>query len=164
MSELRFVVHGRMTSSNHFKAPDWAAKQMRKTKEAREDSRRVHEIAVVAVSAQSWEIPDAVAVELWAWNSALDADNASKVPFDSLKGLVWRDDKDVLDFTVRRRWDRGGERYEIVVSPTTDHRPGASGRKGRGATTPTRVAETLRSGDVLTFEQRDALLQELGVR
>ena len=165
MSELRIVVHGQMTSSNNFKAPD-ANGRLRKTKEAREDARRVREIAIVVATGQGWECPPAVAVTLYAFNSRLDADNISKVPFDSLKGVAWRDDADVMDLDVRRRWDREGERYEIVVSPTEDQRPGAKRKQGGTsvAGTRARALDAFRSGDVLNFEERDRVLRELGIR
>lgn len=159
MSELRIVVHGQMTSSNAFKAP--VNGKLRKTKEAREDARRVREIAIVTAEGVGWTCPPAVAVVLTAFNSRLDADNVSKVPFDALKGVAWTDDADVMDFRVLRRWDREGERYEIVITPSEDERPGAKRAKVRPVG---KGAEELRSGDVLTFEQRDRLLREVGIR
>lgn len=167
MGELRIVVHGQMTSSNAFKAPD-ANGKLRKTKEAREDARRVREIGIVVATGQGWECPPAVAVVLYAFNSRLDADNVSKVPFDALKGVAWKDDADVMDFDVRRRWDREGERYEIVVTATEDQRPGAkraaSRAPGSRPAAKGRALDEFRSGDVLDFEQRDRVLRELGIR
>jgi Holliday junction resolvase RusA-like endonuclease len=154
---LQFTVHGQMTSSNAFKAPD-ANGRLRKTKEAKEDARRVREIATVAATSQAWEIPQAVAVDVIAYNSRLDADNISKVPYDALKGVAWHDDGDVMDTRTRRRWDREGERYEAVVRECEDQRPGRTSK-------PRRPFDGLPANGVITdFAQRDEILRKAGIR
>jgi Holliday junction resolvase RusA-like endonuclease len=121
--ELRFTVHGSIVSNNAFKAPDGEG-SFRKTKRAREDARRVKEIASFAAVSQGWEIPGATSVEIIAWCSRLDADNVAKGLLDSLKEIAWRDDADVMEVKTSRRWDDDGERYEVIVRPADDLRPG----------------------------------------
>ena len=181
---LQFCYHGKLTSANHMKAPQIRGKRavLVKTKEAKEDAGRIRELAQVAADIVHWRIPEAAIVEIIAWNSLLDVGNVEKIPLDSLKGIAWNDDRCVVKLTVEKRRDRGGERYEVEVSPAE---PLTKPKKARQEEVPQsevgaylaqltvvqrsdgsralapRSLKQLRSGDVLTIEERDALLAEL---
>lgn len=121
MTELRFTVYGSITSNNKGKAP--VDGRMRKTRNAKTDAARVREICTVAAVTQGWELPDAVAVLVNAFDSRLDIDNGQKVPFDGLKGVAWADDGDILSQHVERCFDGAGERYEYVITAIPERRP-----------------------------------------
>ena len=159
-SSVTFTVHGQITSTNAQKVPDGQGR-FHKTKVAREDARRVREIALVAVVNQGWaqsvdDIAQAMAVDIMACNSRHDADNVCKALLDPLKGVVWRDDRDIMDLRIRRRWDREGERYVVTVSECADERPGRS----NGAKKPRRITDGLPDSGLVTFEQLAAMKRE----
>jgi len=205
---LQFCYHGKLTSANHMKAPQIRGKRavLVKTKEAKEDAGRIRELAQVAADIVHWRIPEAAIVEIIAWNSLLDVGNVEKIPLDSLKGIAWNDDRCVVKLTVEKRRDRGGERYEVEVSPAEPlstpkwKQPSKKIRdaaargyevlppektltrdelcrdphafaeyvldhtiRAKTNVTPPRSLKQLRSGDVLTIEERDALLKDLEV-
>ncbi len=119
---LRFTVYGQLTGNNNFRVP--AGSSMRKTKAARDDAKRVAEIALVAATTQAWSIPPAAAVSITGWNCRKDVDNIGKVILDSIKDVAYRDDADLMAQYVERRWDDGDERYDIEVTAVHDRRPG----------------------------------------
>ena len=151
---MTFTVYGPIVSANRIRAPFEG--QMRKTKDAREDAKRVRLIATTA--AAGWAIPEAATVAIIAWNSRIDADNVSKCLLDAIKGVAWRDDADVMDISVSRRWDDGGERYEIIITASADYRPGRGGRARAK-----RPFGDLQQGQLLSFHERDALLKKVGI-
>lgn len=160
MSELRFVIHGQLTGNNEFRTPVNGV--MKKTKNARADAARVKEVAIVAATSAGWEIPQAASVTIIAFNCRKDVGNIEKVPMDAIKGVVVRDDADFMEQHIFRRWDREGERYEIIVRPCEDRRPGRIGSKTGGAKrSPFSEYE---QGQVLTIEQRDDVLRKVGIR
>jgi Holliday junction resolvase RusA-like endonuclease len=167
---LSFTYHGSLTSNN---AVARAVKgKVLKSASAREDTKRVRELCQVAADIAHWSMPEAASLEITAWNTRKDCGNVEKVLSDGCNGIAWKDDRCVVKLTVEKRKDRGGERYDVTVSaaqPLTtpkkaaprvhvfteaDLAPGFPFRAPR-------TLKQLRSGQVLTFEERDRLLAEL---
>ena len=46
-----------------------------------------------------------------------DCDNVVKVVLDSLNGIAYKDDAQVIELTVIKRWTEDKERIEILVEP-----------------------------------------------
>lgn len=157
MSDLTFTIHGNVVSNNRV-ARFGSGDRPHKSKEAREDTKRIREIATVAATAAGWVNPDACCLEILAFNCRKDAGNVEKCIADALNGVVYRDDSDIMELTVSKHWDRGGERYEVSVMPCFDRRPGATLKKAKGGN-GARPLSKIRSGEVITsFEERDAIL------
>lgn len=189
-ASLAFTYFGSLTSNN---AVARAVKgKVLKSASAREDQKRVRSLCQDAADIAHWSKPEAAELQIIAWNTRKDCGNVEKVLSDGCNGIAWKDDRCVVRLVVEKRKDRGGERYDVTVSPaqplTTPKRapevvvddrlkPGEwmlkDGRGkvqafGRGDKVHIRQSEPaprslkqLRSGDVLSFEERDRLLEEV---
>lgn len=59
-----------------------------------------------------------LAVEIWFYRptrARADADNLSKAVLDSLNGVVWVDDQQVLDLHLHKRYDKQAPRCLIQI-------------------------------------------------
>jgi len=107
-----------------------------------------------------------------------DIHNAGNAEFNGLTdGGAWTDDGCGERARKERYVDRGGrDRIEIilrrlpapegarVIAPRKKVEPKKKAPAARPVTQRARSADEVRSGDVLTFEERDALLRERGIR
>jgi len=148
MNELKIVIHGPVVSNNSFKGQGF-----HKTKVAREDTARIKEVATVC--AVGWEIPDAVVVECLCFNVLTDADNSFKIIGDSLKGIAYHDDRDIMELVVSKHYDREGERRVVTVMACEDRRPG---RKSKPRPNGVRPLSKIGNGELVSYAERDAIL------
>ena len=49
----------------------------------------------------------------------IDVDNLAKGVMDALNGCAWRDDRQVVELTVRKQWASGGHGEGLHVKATT---------------------------------------------
>lgn len=92
-----------------------------RSQEARYFHERVASIAKAAAVLAGYTMPTWVAMDVTVYNSRLDRDNANKVAADALQGILFPYDSRVIDGTITKRWDDGGERLEIAVRPVDPH-------------------------------------------
>lgn len=87
---------------------------------------RIRSIALAAVWAAGWKTTCPWArMDLTLWNSRIDRDNMNKTVGDALQGICFPFDSRVLDGNLRKDWDSGKERVEVVV---TEINPADHGR------------------------------------
>jgi hypothetical protein len=157
-----------------------------KSASAREDQKKVRALTADAIPA-GWPlienyVPCSYEVEIVAWNTRKDCGNIEKVLCDGMTGVAYDDDRRIVKLTVEKRKDRGGERYEVVVRPAEPlETPKKAVGKTNGNFVGTNLAilnqgcpspgtivqttgymrpvESLKSGDTITFAERDALLK-----
>jgi Holliday junction resolvase RusA-like endonuclease len=84
-------------------------------KRAREFAHRVQSIAKAAAVLASWRMPDYVAVDLEIYNVNMDRDNVCKALMDPLQGIVFADDRRILDGEISRYKDGAGPRIIVAV-------------------------------------------------
>jgi Holliday junction resolvase RusA-like endonuclease len=172
MGALRFCYVGSLTSNNRVTRRTKQGKIL-KSASAREDQKKVKALAteaVLSVPSPFWG--NACEVEIVAWNTRKDCGNIEKVICDGMTGVAYDDDRRITKLTVEKRKDRGGERYEVCVRPAE---PLETPKKKQAAALDddddpteilsrmpaflrTRRIDDLKSGDTLTFEERDRLL------
>lgn len=87
-----------------------------KSSEARLYHERVKAHAIAAVIIARWKMPEAVEVEIVAYNSRGDIDSFQKVALDAMQGSVYANDSAIVAMTVRKARDEAKERLEIRVS------------------------------------------------
>jgi Holliday junction resolvase RusA-like endonuclease len=87
------------------------------TQRARDYCRRVQSVAVAAVAAIGWVMPDYCKVDLELYNVRLDRDNAAKTIHDALQGIVYANDSRILDGTISRYRDAGPARVLVTIAP-----------------------------------------------
>lgn len=73
------------------------------TNRAREYSRRIQSIAKAEVAVTGWVMPDYVRVDLELVNINMDRDNVAKTVNDALQGIVYVDDRRILDGAIQRK-------------------------------------------------------------
>lgn len=59
-----------------------------------------------------------ISVEIIAYfadNRRRDADNLAKVTLDSLTNILWEDDSQILDLTIRKRFDKLNPRLDLII-------------------------------------------------
>ena len=61
-----------------------------------------------------WQTADFIRLRLLAKRRA-DLDNFHKLSFDALTGIVWEDDSQVEELTVRREYDKGRPHVELTI-------------------------------------------------
>jgi crossover junction endodeoxyribonuclease RusA len=46
-----------------------------------------------------------------------DVDNFNKLVFDALTGIVYEDDSQIIELTIRKHYDKAAPRVEVTISP-----------------------------------------------
>jgi len=88
------------------------------TRRARDYSRRIQSIAKAACIEADWKPPDYVRVDLELVNINMDRDNVSKTVNDALQGIVYVDDRRILDGSISRYKDAGTPAcVTVIVAP-----------------------------------------------
>jgi hypothetical protein len=133
LSEVEFVVHGKITSANlvtrnvALKFGDKVVARSLKSKSAREDTARIKSLALVAKLQARWNVPELARITILAYNSKLDCGNVEKVVGDSIKGglLIIDDRPKHLKslFVEHQDRDHLGERYVVRVSAVHEGLP-----------------------------------------
>jgi Holliday junction resolvase RusA-like endonuclease len=49
-----------------------------------------------------------------------DLDNFNKLSLDALTGIVWEDDSQIAELTLKRSYDKPNPRIELVVEPLSE--------------------------------------------
>ena len=119
MIALEFTVPGKITGANRVKTTVRMGAHNRTitTASGRHDLSRIYQIAWAAAQAAKWHMPDACAVQIVAWNSRLDCDATPKITMDAMIGVVYADDRIVIELAVQKRLDAQGERYDVRIEP-----------------------------------------------
>lgn len=154
MSDLSFTIYGSVCSNN--RVTRRVGEKSLKSAEARQDTARIREIATVAAASAAWVMPDACCVEIIAWRVRTDIDNIAKVILDSMTGVAYTDDRDIMELVVSKHWGSEPERYTVTVMPCEDRRPGRKSKVKPGI----RPLSTIPQGSVVSFDERDEILRK----
>ena len=57
----------------------------------------------------------ALAVSLWFYNSRMDSDNGQKVLLDSLQGIAYHNDAQIIELHIYKRQDEDEPRVDIEI-------------------------------------------------
>ncbi len=153
MSDLSFTIYGSVCSNN--RVTRRVGPKSLKSKEARDDTKRIREIATVAATSASWSMPGACCVEILAFSVRPDIDNLAKVILDSMSGVVYHDDRDIMELALSKHWDNAGERFVVTVMACDDRRPG---RKSKPRPNGVRPLSKIPQGALVNYAERDAIL------
>lgn len=77
------------------------------------------EVALMAVGQMEKAEPllGKVGVELRFYGARMDADNMTKALFDSLNGIVWGDDRQIIELHIYKLPNDGDPRVDVCVWP-----------------------------------------------
>jgi Holliday junction resolvase RusA-like endonuclease len=128
---LEFEIPWRVTSNNV--AARRVGRRTIPNPAAVRDKERIWGIAMAAKVEQRWEMPEAAALSVIAFNTRKDCDNCAKIISDSLHGVAWTDDRVIVALYVEKRVDHDGERYLVRVEPRAALVRGKKPRKARVA-------------------------------
>lgn len=80
----------------------------------------VYGLAFAAANEAGWTFPRYCVSYVTLYNSQCDRDNGVKVLNDSLQGVLYANDKDILDGPIRRVKDFGGKRITVTIIELTE--------------------------------------------
>lgn len=113
--ELRFTVPGQPRTwkrTNTYRGAKITPKEQRAYQQAIQWS------AIAAIKSRSrWDLAARFAVEIDVYSArrAGDLDNFSKNVCDAGNGVLWGDDRQIDELTIRRHVDKDAPRLEVVV-------------------------------------------------
>lgn len=111
---ILFGVPGRPVSAN--RVTRRFGNRSVKSAEATTYQQRVFQHAFAAAQTCKWKKPEACSVKIFAYNSALDADNMAKCILDGMNGAIYHDDKAVIELHIQKYKDHDGHRLIVHVN------------------------------------------------
>jgi crossover junction endodeoxyribonuclease RusA len=67
---------------------------------------------------RDWQKREAADPDWWTRLALMDLDNALKITLDAMNGVAWRDDRQVVDLSIRRMYpDARPKRIELDIGP-----------------------------------------------
>lgn len=120
MQVIRLTLDQLPPSTNHYKAQRWTGRyiQWYITSEGKEFQELIENLPIIKL--WGWKLtsnPVKMSIRLtFPTRRKHDIDNYNKVLLDALQGIIYKDDNQIIELNIRKRYIKGKSRTEIRIT------------------------------------------------